>query len=480
MNASVSARSAAESAPRENPAVSTVPALSWKKALSLAAAAVVAFHLSYESPPLDFLILVYLYCLFLLATLPTARRAFYFGVVIGYAVYAPHLAFFWTIFGWPAAALWTVLAFWLGLFVALARLCRRRFGRFAVVLVPFVWTGLEYFRSELYYLRFSWLNVGFAFADSPQMFSATHLGVYGVGLALMMMATVLSLFSKTWAGILLGVFLVALGCFESPGNQPDAMPAAGRIVQVAGMQMEFPAQVEVPSALDQLSTQFPEAELLTLSEYTFDGPVPERVKSWCRLHKKYLIAGGKDFISSTGFYNTAFVVGPDGEIVFRQVKSVPIQFFKDGRPASEQKLWDSPWGKVGLCVCYDLSYRRVTEELIRQGAQAIIAPTMDVADWGAHQHKLHARVAPVRGAEYGVPVFRVCSSGISQLIDPHGRMIAAAPFPGDRATIAGPLELVAEGRLPLDHWLAPFSVMATAVIVLWLSVKTVLGKFSRL
>jgi apolipoprotein N-acyltransferase len=217
-----------------------------------------------------------------------------------------------------------------------------------------------------------------------------------------------------------------------------------------------------------------------LSEYTFDGPIPERVKAWCRQHRKYLIAGGKDFIAGSEFFNTAFVVGPDGEIVFRQAKSVPIQFFKDGRPAREQKLWESPWGRLGICVCYDLSYRRVTDELIRQGAQAIIAPTMDVADWGGHQHKLHARVAPVRAAEYGVPIFRVCSSGISQLIDSAGCVVASAPFPGEHATIAGPLELAERGCLPLDHWLAPLSVFVTAVLVLWLSGKALLSKFSKL
>src|SRR6185295_5939558 len=105
-------------------------------------------------------------------------------------------------------------------------------------------------------------------------------------------------------------------------------------------------------------------------------------------------------------------------------------FFNDGLPAREQKLWNSPWGKLGVCVCYDLSYRRVVDELIRQGAQALIVPTMDVAEWGEQQHRLHARVAPVRAAEYGVPIFRLCSSGISQLVDDRGKVLSSAPFPG--------------------------------------------------
>src|SRR5438309_5783768 len=167
MSANVRSLTAVEPPPRDDGLTIEVQPFSWKRALLLSVGSVAAFHLAYGFPPLNFLIVVYLYCLFQLAALPTPRKAFYFGLVIGYAVYAPHLTFFWTIFGWPAVALWTVLAFWLGLFVALARVCRRKFGRLAILLVPFVWTGLEYYRSELYYLRFSWLDVGYAFSASP-------------------------------------------------------------------------------------------------------------------------------------------------------------------------------------------------------------------------------------------------------------------------------------------------------------------------
>jgi apolipoprotein N-acyltransferase len=54
---------------------------------------------------------------------------------------------------------------------------------------------------------------------------------------------------------------------------------------------------------------------------------------------------------------------------------------------------------IGICICYDLSYSRVTDRLLRLGAQALIVPTMDLIDWGRRQHELHARVAPMRAAE---------------------------------------------------------------------------------
>src|SRR6266480_5189422 len=134
MNANASPLTVVAPHPRDDGLTIEVQPWSWKRALLLSVGSVAAFHLAYGFPPLSFLIVVYLYCLFQLAALPTPRKAFYFGLAIGYAVYSPHLTFFWAIFDWPAIALWTVVAFWLGLFVALARLCRLKFGRLAVVL----------------------------------------------------------------------------------------------------------------------------------------------------------------------------------------------------------------------------------------------------------------------------------------------------------------------------------------------------------
>src|SRR5260221_250492 len=185
--------------------------LALPSALVWAAAGVIAFHVAYGSFGLGFLILLYQLCLFRLAFVATARQAFYLGLGTGLLTAAPQLTCFWSIFGISAVALWLVVAFWIGLFVALARLCLARFGNFrGALLVPFLWTGLEYFRSELYFLRFSWLSVGYAFAGSPQVFSATHMGMYGVGWVLMLLAASLSLLPARRAGLWGGAGLVPL------------------------------------------------------------------------------------------------------------------------------------------------------------------------------------------------------------------------------------------------------------------------------
>ncbi|HWY76515.1 MAG TPA: nitrilase-related carbon-nitrogen hydrolase [Verrucomicrobiae bacterium] len=450
-------------------------------AVLLALAAAISFHLAYAWAVCSFMISVYLYCLFELTRLNSGRQAFYGGLVIGLLVFAPQLSFFWTIFGPAAIALWLILAFWIAMFLSVARLVRLRLGPIALALLsPFLWTGLEYFRSELYYLRFSWLNVGFAFGSGPNLLPNRSLGVYGIGFAIMAcvgLASLLRRRTRIWSGIALLISLEILE-FSPSGTRWEGLKPRGEIT-VAGIQLEFPTETEVIASLNQLAHDNP-VRLIVLSEYTFDGPVPDGIRAWCRKHNRYLVVGGKAPAPGNDFYDTAFVIGPDGTTVFEQGKKVPIQFFKDGLPAREQHLWESPWGKIGICICYDLSYSRVTDELVRLGAQALIVPTMDVADWGKRQHELHARVAPVRAAEYGIPIFRVASSGISQCVDARGNVVVSAPFPGSGATIIGFLNLSGEGALPWDRIIAPLSVFVTGILLAGFTTASVRKRFYRL
>ena len=444
--------------------------LSLRKALLFVAGAVVAFHLAYSFAASSILIIAYLFCLLQLARVRTERQAFYFGLTTGLLCAGPQLYFFWTIFGPAAIALWLILGFWMGVFVLLARFCLVRFGSIrAAVLAPFLWTGLEYFRSELYYLRFSWLSAGYAFSGNVPAPVFHLVGLYGIGFVAMAIAAFLSILRPIKmlcvAGVITavwtGIFFLTQIVVPNPAKEASAA------LTVAGVQLEFPTDGQVISGLNTLLKKSPEAELLVLSEYTFDGPVPEKVKTWCHDHHRYLIVGGKDPAPKNNFYDTAFVIDPTGEIIFRQVKSVPIQFFKDGLPAPGQKLWESPWGKIGICVCYDLSYTRVTDRLVRMGAQALIVPTMDVEYWGKHERELHGRVAPVRAAEYGVPIFRVASSGVSQWVDDSGQVRSTAGFPGQGERVTGHLLLFKRGSLPVDRMVAPFSTALTALLIVW-------------
>ena len=67
--------------------------LNWLMALLYAVLAVASFHLAFT---LDWSLCIigFLFCLVGLTNLSSNRKAFYFGFVIGFCIYAPHLAFF--------------------------------------------------------------------------------------------------------------------------------------------------------------------------------------------------------------------------------------------------------------------------------------------------------------------------------------------------------------------------------------------------
>jgi apolipoprotein N-acyltransferase len=449
----------------------------WGKSVLWLVLAVASFHAAYTStrhPAAGLLIVGYAYFLVRLTDQPSVRRAFYFGLAAGFLCYAPQLFFFWRIFNAAAIVLWLVLAFWIGLFTAIVCGCIRRWGKAkAMWLIPAVWTGLEYFRSELYYLKFSWLNIGYALSNFRYN-PFDIFGMYGVGflifaiIAVFINRRLLKRILIGWLVVLL-FLLTGLACvlhfiaavrYERPFH----------LLPIAGIQMEFPSPNVLPKALNKALDKNPDAQVFVLSEYTLDGPVPDSLKNWCREHARFLVVGGKDPVGTNDYYNTAFVIGTNGEIVFRQAKSVPIQFFKDGLPAPKQEVWNSPWGKIGICICYDLSYTRVIDRLVEQGAQLLIVPTMDVEDWGRHQHELHARVAPVRAAEYGIPIFRLASSGISQAVTGRGRVIAKTSIPGSVEILSAQLRLPMRCSLPPDRWLAPMCAGITGVVLLTLLV----------
>ncbi len=446
---------------------SSVEPPGWKKSFLWLALAVACFHAAYTSirfPAAGLLIFGYAFGLVKLTDQSSVRRAFCFGLAAGFLCYAPQLFFFWRIFNAAAIVLWLVLAFWVGLFAAIVCGCIRRWGKIKTAwLIPFIWTGIEYFRSELYYLKFSWLNVGYALSHFS-ILSFNFWGMYGIGfLAFAIAAMFFSLRSRIAVPIILSIAGILL--FFSAITWAEPLRPK---ISLVGVQMEFPPEAILPKILDQALAKNTNAPIFVLSEYTLDGPVPDSLKNWCREHSRFLVVGGKDYVTNDVYYNTAFVVGTNGEIVFKQAKSVPIQFFHDGLPAPEQKVWNSPWGKIGICVCYDLSYTRVTDELVWQGAQLLIVPTMDVEDWGRHQHELHSRVAPVRAAEYGIPIFRVASSGISQAVTGGGFVVAQTAIPGIGEIFSAQLRLPMRGALPLDRYLAPLCVGVTGIVTILL------------
>jgi predicted amidohydrolase len=75
-------------------------------------------------------------------------------------------------------------------------------------------------------------------------------------------------------------------------------------------------------------------------------------------------------------YNTAILLGPDGELLgkYRKV-CLPHSEVENGiAPGKDYPVFDTKFGKVGLMVCYDGFFPEVARELTNRGAEVIAWP----------------------------------------------------------------------------------------------------------
>ena len=107
------------------------------------------------------------------------------------------------------------------------------------------------------------------------------MGIYGLGgiaSALLAAAALGCDGRRVWrrAGCLgLAALVLGLLAVLPSRNRGDA---AHTTIHMAGVQMEFPSEPDVLRALERTARLHPEAELIVLSEYTFDGPPPVKVR----------------------------------------------------------------------------------------------------------------------------------------------------------------------------------------------------------
>jgi len=140
--------------------------------------------------------------------------------------------------------------------------------------------------------------------------------------------------------------------------------------------------------------------------------------------------------------NRSFLISPEGHIVTRYNKihmfdvDLPNgEVFRESdvfEPGADAVLGHTPWGGVGLSVCYDLRFAYLYRLLAQAGAVFLTVPAAFMKTTGqAHWHALLRS----RAIETGCYVFAPCQYGAhgqaityghSLVIDPWGEVLADA------------------------------------------------------
>src|SRR5689334_20100876 len=113
------------------------------------------------------------------------------------------------------------------------------------------------------------------------------------------------------------------------------------------------------------------AEAIPFAE-SIDGPAAQAIAEVCRETGAYAVVG---FIEADGdkFYNAAMLVGPDGVVGgYRKVHLPFIGIDRFLTPGDRQfEVFDLPFGRIGLNICYDISFPEAARVLKLKGAELI-------------------------------------------------------------------------------------------------------------
>jgi predicted amidohydrolase len=187
------------------------------------------------------------------------------------------------------------------------------------------------------------------------------------------------------------------------------------------------------------------------------SPIFERMAELAAELGVHLILGGHhergpDESEDAKSYNSCVHVGPDGGIraTYRKIHLFDVdladgtRLHESARTAAGDRVvvTDTPFGRLGLTICYDVRFPYLYQMLADAGATAISVPSAFTATTGAaHWHTLlraraiESQCYVLAPAQHGRHNEKRRSYGHSLVVDPWGEIVAELPD-GDGVLLA--------------------------------------------
>lgn len=161
------------------------------------------------------------------------------------------------------------------------------------------------------------------------------------------------------------------------------------------------------------------------------GPSTEALEQACARLDLHVVCGLLERDGDT-LRNSAVLVGPDGLVgTYRKTHLPFLGVDRFTVPGDELPVYETPLGRIGLEICYDLRFPEVTRTLALKGADLVAHPTnfpiaakvqTEVITLArAAENRVYLLTANRVGKE------RSCEfCGWSQIVDPYGKRLAEA------------------------------------------------------
>ena len=422
----------------------------------------------------------------------TPKEAFRVGMIAGLAHYLTLL--YWVVitmrtYGylpwWQCVSLLVLLAAYLALYtglfsMALVRLCQK--PAHLVLLAPVLWVALEYIRSFLL-TGFTWGTVGYSQFNRLHIIQISDIfGVYGISFLVVLFNTavyVLLLFlaQKKWRdhpvekrlallAVVSPLILISLGLAYGKmrirtmdgamagASSPRIAVIQGNIDQARKWDPAFQIGTTKKYVDLTLSVAPHQPDLVvwpeTATPFYFEASpkLTRLVTDAVRQAGTRLLVGSPSVQGAAGsqaYYNSAYMVAPDGRTTGRydKVHLVPFGEYvplkrvlsfvgkmvaQVGDFSSGEKGRTLGWGDteppVGVQICFEIIFPELSRSLVNNGAGVLVNLTNDAWFGKSSAAYQHFSMAVFRAVENRRSLVRCANTGISGFVDPAGRIMA--------------------------------------------------------
>jgi beta-ureidopropionase len=195
-----------------------------------------------------------------------------------------------------------------------------------------------------------------------------------------------------------------------------------------------------------------ETKWYRLTERVPDGPTTRLIQELAKKHGMAIVAPIYEVENTGIYYNTAAVIGPSGEYLGKYRKH-HIPHCKPGfwekfyfRPGNlGYPVFETPWCKVGVYICYDRHFPEGARALGLNGAELVVNPSATVAGLSEYLWKLEQPAHAVANGYFVGAINRVGIEkpwatgefyGQSYFCTPRGKIIAEGPRDKDAVIVS--------------------------------------------
>lgn len=170
-------------------------------------------------------------------------------------------------------------------------------------------------------------------------------------------------------------------------------------------------------------------EVTSLAELATDGPTLSAMAALARKRNAWIVYGFAE-IAGDRCYNSANVVSPRGyELTYRKIHLFSREklFFAPGEAPAP--VWETPWGRCGLMVCFDWLFPEVARSLALRGAELLLQPANLVMPYCPQamitrslENRIFSATCDRVGNETNGPITHTFI-GQSQAVSPRGELL---------------------------------------------------------